>query len=185
MRQSFSGVLDIYRFVLAASRADAEDRDSLEIAEQVFLAANSSAFVDIASHFAQFKSFLAAIDGKTSHEGATHIVRFSRSSIVEKFKDAVDHDPAFPLFDFANNKIESRFRLAEIDTYLARSLIASAIDHSAEAVWQFLSELSPGQPPQGSIHIFLNCKEWDGFGETFPLFKVGDLINITAEAKNV
>lgn len=182
MRQSFSGVLDIYRFVLAASRVEAEDREGLEIAEQVFLAANNSASGDI---FAQFKSFLTAIDNGPRHSDATHILRFSRPLIVERFKEAVDHDPSFPLFDFANSEIESRFRLAEIDPYLGRSLVSSAIDHSAEAVWQFLLELFPGQRQQDSIHIFLNCKEWDSFGEPFPLFEVGDLIDITAETQNV
>jgi hypothetical protein len=185
MRRSFSGVLDIYRFVLTASRVSSEDREGVEIAEHVFLATNSAGVSDISGQFTQFKSFLAAIVPISQHKDATHILRFCRSMIVDKFRHAVDKDPSFPLFDFANSEIESRFRLSDIDPYLARSLIASAIDHSAEAVWQFALELSAGQFQQETIHMFLDCRNWDSFRAPFPLFEVGDLINISSEPANV
>jgi len=185
MRQCFPGVLDIYRFALAASRIGVEDRTSLEIAEQVFLDANSSTFFEVADHLAQFKRFLAAIDRTRCHKDATHILHYRRSTIVEKFKDAVDDEPFFPLVDFTNGEIESRFRLSEIDPYLSRSLIASAIDHSAESFWQFLSDLPSAQFQGDSINVFFDVRSWDDFDARLPLFRVGELININSETSNV
>jgi hypothetical protein len=181
MGQSSSGVLDIYRFALTASRIEPEDRENMEIAEQVFLAANNFPPIEVRSHFAQFKSFVAAIDGTSSRESATHIIRFTRPLIVRKFKDAVERDPAFPLFDFSNSEVEGRFHIGEVDGYLAQALIASAIDHSAEAIWQFLLELLPRQVGADELSILIDCRKWDEFGNPFPLLAVGDLINIDVE----
>jgi hypothetical protein len=180
MQLSFSGVLDVYRFVLAASRVETEERENLEIAEQVYVAANDH-FDQIAGHFSQFKSLLNAIEVRPRDFAATHILRFDRLLILEKFKKAVDSDPGFSLFDRSNVEVESRFRLAEIDPHLGPSLINTAIEHSAVSLWHFVLDLSPEPPVGDVVSIFLNINDMKTFGECFPLFKVGDLIQIRLE----
>ena len=183
MRRSSYGVLDVYRFALTASLAEKSDTEGIEIAEEAFLVAYGPIIADISEHLSLFKDLIAAIDRSASRDGATHILFFKRTPFLERFQDAVDRDRNFLLLDYSNEAVESRLRLAEIAPYLARSLFASASDHSAEAVWRFLRELSNSQPQADTIHIFLNLTETALLSH--PLLKLGDLLPFGRETHHV
>jgi hypothetical protein len=161
------------------------DPESVEIAEHVFLSAYGAADAEAATHFLRFKEFLSAIDRSGSHTTASHGLFFTWPTFFERFKNAADRDHSFPLLDYSNEAVESRLRLAEIAPYLSRSLIASAVDHSAEAVWRLLRELSTPPPQDDAVHIFLNFRDKDMFLLSQPLFTMGDLVTLNSEAVHV
>lgn len=184
MNFSFSCLLDVYRFVLTIERTGPENHGDLAIIEEVFLEAYQKPFADIRSHISKFRVFFSAIEDRVTPL-TTHILRIDRSKVSALYRNIVMSDPGFPLIDFSNEEIEGRFKLAEIDTFLLKPLIESALDHASESFWQFVTDMCPSHARGNIVQIPFNVSGSFFEGLDFPIFRLGDLIELNYEVSDV